>query len=541
MANKINYCDLNSSKMAIGVNKISEAVRQTFGPKGKCVAIETSFGSPDITRDGATVAKAIVLKDKIENMGAELVKKAAQSTEEQAGDGTSTSCILTNEIIKSAQSLVKLNTNLNDVKRGMEMAAREITETIKSSSVAVDNDLEKIRQVATVSANNDSTVGDLIVECMEKVGINGVITADVSKGIETKIDVTTGFKISRGWASPNFVTSPKEGKSILEKPAIAVIGERLSTISQVQPLIQNFVQAFQGKPLVIICDDIDDSILTFFLYNHLNGALKSCIIKGVDFGDNRKNIMEDIAICTGATFVCSEYGLELKNCGPEILGTADYVTVSKDSTIIREGGGDPDSIKSRIEILKERLSDQSLPNYDKTKFEDRIASLSGAIGIIRAGGASETEAMNKKATIEDAILAAKSAIDEGVVPGSGSVYLRAFLNKPIIKDISEDTELGRQIVYNSLPEITKIIAENAGAHGDSVIETIIKNKKKPNFGYNAKTGVFGNLIDMGILDSAKVLRVSIENAVSAASMVVMCSCTITNIEENNNCCCCSGN
>lgn len=514
------YKNLDESKIAKGVEEVSKVVKETFGPTGHCVSIQTPFGSPDITRDGATVAKGITLSDPEENMGAELVKKAAGATEDQAGDGTSTTTILINEMIQQAKVRIKNNTDLNEVKVGMQAALKEVTKYIQDNSVPVDGDLDKIHRVATISANNDSTIGDLIIDCMKKVGINGVITADIGNSLEDKVDVTSGFKIDRGWSSPNFITSPKEGECVLDAPAVLVVNEKLSTIPQLQNILTSFAQKFQGKPIIIFCDDIDDSVLTMFLYNHIAGRLKCCVIKGIDFGDNRKNIMEDIATYTGATFVCSEYGLELSKVGIDVLGEAKKITVSKDSTIIYEGVGDTDTINERLEILKARLNDSNISKFEKDKFEHRIAALSGGIGIIKAGGCSEVEQVNKKATIEDAILASKSAIEEGVTAGGGTIFLKAYFDL-IPQKLTKDALVGWDIVINSLPIVTKTVSENSGSNGDVVIENIRRKKSKKYYGFNAKTGEYGDLFSMGVLDSSKVLRVSLENSISTASMIIL--------------------
>lgn len=520
------YKSLNENAIINGVEKVNNAVKETFGPMGKCVAIKTNFGLPDITRDGATVAKAITLKDEIENLGAEIVKSAASSTEDQAGDGTTTTTILLSEMLRQAKNKIRDGHNLNEVKDGMYFALKEVTEYIKSHSTPVDGDLDKIHRVATISANNNSHVGDLIVDCMKKVGVDGVITSDVGNSIEDQIEIASGFKVDRGWSSPNFITEAKEGECVLDAPAILVVAEKLSSIPQIQPILSSFFQNCQGRSIMIFCDDIDDVVLTTLLINHLQGRLKCCVVKGIDFGDNRKNIMEDIATYTGATFVCSDFNLELSKVGIEVLGEAKKVVVSKDSTIIFEGEGDPDTIKARLEILKSRLEDPKISKFEKDKFERRVASLGGGVGIIKAGGVSKTEQENKKATIDDAILASKSALSEGVVTGGGLVFLRAYFDLTLPKNITDSNMVGWEIVMDSLPIIIKTISENSGKNGEVVINNIKAKKSKENFGYNAKVGTYGDLFDMGVLDSAKVLRVSLENAISNASMIILTSCVV---------------
>lgn len=544
MSKEINH-ENGQSKMIDGVNKVVNAVKVTLGPKGRCVAIQGGFGIPEITRDGATVAKSVDLKDPIENMGAQLVKKAAQSTEEQAGDGTSGTSVLIQEMVNRGQKyLVSGSSNINEIKSGMDKAVKWVTEFIADNSIPVDGDLEKIRRVATISANNDPTVGDLIVSCMEKVGVDGVITADVSSGLETTIDVVEGLRIERGWASPHFVTAPEDGKCVMENPAILVVGEKLSNVPQLINILEPVVK--QGQPLLIICDDIDEVVLTTLVMNVLQGALRCCVVKGIDYGDARKNLMEDISVVVGAKYICPEYGMKVSDATIECLGSANKVVVSKDSCVIYEGYGDKDEIKDRLEVLKKRASDPNITDYEKTKFQKRISGLAGGIGIIMAGGASEPEKINRKATIEDAILASKSAVTEGVVPGGGYIFLEAsrkgrklFIEKT---ELTKDEISGAEIVLDSLKAITWTIGENSGIQGDVLIERLGNFETgSMNYGYNAKTGEYGDLVSMGVLDSAKVLRVSLENATSAASMCLLTTCTITDEPSEDSCNHCCGN
>jgi chaperonin GroEL len=531
MAKEINFKEARSG-MISGINKVSDAIKVTLGPKGGCVAIQGGFGTPDITRDGATVAKSIELSDPIENMGAQLVKKAAQSTEEQAGDSTSTTSILIQEMVLKGQELIKSSTNLNKVKAGMSAAEKFVASYIKEAAIEVNGDLEKIRKVATVSANNDPSVGDLIVECMGEVGIDGVITADITSGLETTIDVVTGMRVDRGWSSPGFVTDQASGKCVMESPVILVAGEKISSVNQILPIIEVVVKDIK-QPLLIFCDDMDENVLATLVMNSLSGALRSCVVKGIDFGDARKNLMEDIATITGAKHICPEYGTKLSDATVEVLGMAKKVEVSKDSCIIYEGSGDKDKITERLEIIKSRLENPDLTDYEKSKFLKRVSGLSGGIGIIKAGGASDVEKQNKKATIEDAILASKSAIAEGVVPGGGSIFLGASQEgkeefPELYKDKGTDFLLGGQIVFEALPRIMKTIAENSGIQGDVLVYKVQENLEGiKNFGYNAATEEFGDLLEMGVLDSVKALRVSLENAVSAAGMCLLTKCTIT--------------
>ena len=516
-----------------GVKKAADAIKVTLGPAGKCVAISNEFGSPEITRDGATVAKTIQFKDQEMNIGAQLVKKAASLTEEACGDGTSSSSLLTKELCLRGQKFLISGCNVNEIKSGMLKATDWVKFYIKKNSIEIGDDLEKIRRVATISANNDPQVGDLVVECMSKVGVDGVITADMASGLDTVIDVTTGMKLSRGWSSPQYITSPEDGKCIMENPYIVVVGEKLSSVSQILPLIEQIVKT--GRPFLIICDEVDEVVNTTLIVNTLQGAIRCCVVKGIDFGDARENIMQDIAVATGGTFICQKNNIAINEATLENLGAAKKVVISRDDTIIYEGLGNPEAISKRVEVLKARLNDPTTTHYDKTKFSERIANLSGGIGLIKAGGATETEKVNRKATIEDAILASKSALSEGCAPGGGYVYLMASKevekDKAFWKSLEGDEVEGAKIVFSSLPVITKTVAENSGMSGDVVLNTILGNTRKTAYGYNAKAKNYCNLLEAGILDSSKVLRVALENAVSTASMVLLIDCTISDEPE----------
>ena len=391
-----------------GVVKAVDAVKITLGPAGKCVAISTDFGSPEISRDGASVIKTIQFKNPKMNIGAQLVKKAATLTEELVGDSTSSTSILIEEMCLKGQRSLNAGCNVNEIKSGMLKAGSWVKDYIQKNSIEIGDDLEKIRRVATISANNDPEVGNLVVECMEKVGIDGVITADLGSGLDTVIDVTTGMKLNRGWTSPQYVTTPEDGKCTMENPYVAVIGEKLSSVSQILPLIEQIIKT--GRPFLIICDDIDETVNMTLIVNTLQGAIRCCVVKGIDFGDSRENIMQDIAVATGGAYICEKNNLSLAEATLEHLGGAKKVVISKDNTIIYEGMGDVDQIKARAEILKARLNDPNISHYEKTKFSERVANLCGGIGIIKAGGATEAEKVNRKATIEDAILASKSAL-----------------------------------------------------------------------------------------------------------------------------------
>lgn len=440
---------------------------------------------------------------------------------------TSTCSILTKEMVLRGQKALNTGSNVNEIKSGMIKAEKWILDYITKNSISIEGDLEKIRRVATISANNDPEIGDLIVECMQKIGIDGIITAEFSNGLDTLVDVTKGMVYNRGWSSPQFVTSPAEGKCIMENPYIIIVGEKISSVNQILPLMNQLMNT--GRPFLFVVDDMDAVVETTLIMNCLNGAIRTCVVKGIDFGDSRKASMADIAVFTGGTFITPENGIDITQATLEDLGSASKVVISRDTCIIYEGNGDPADIAGRVNILKQRLSDPTCSDYDKNKFTKRIANLSGGIGIIRAGGISEVEKTNKKATIEDAILASKSAIEEGCCCGGGYVYYKSSIDikkdKNFWKDLTEEEKEGALVVINSLPVIMKTVAENAGVSGDIILDKV--KSSKPGIGFNAKTRKFSDLLKDGVLDSTKVLKSALENAVSTASMILLIDCTVT--------------
>lgn len=524
------------SKIIEGVVDAANAIKTTLGPSGKCVAISNASLSlePEITRDGATVAKAISFSDPVKNMGAALLRKAASLTESQTGDSTSTTAVLIKEFCEKGQKILNSGANINEVKTGMLKASNWVKDYIAKKSIAIDGDMEKIRKVATISANNDPEVGKLVVDCMSQVGTHGVITADLGATLDTVIDVTTGMKLDRGWLSPNYITSQIDGKCELENPAILVIGERLSSVNQIVELVGPKVK--EGRPILIICEEIDDIINTTFAYNTQMGLMRACVVKGIDFGDARKNIMQDIATMVGAEYICQENNITVAQADESVFGTASRVVVSKDSTIIYEGAGDPAHVQARVDILQARIDDPNTSAYDKNKFSKRIASLTGGIGIIKAGGATEAEKLNRKATIEDAILASRSALAEGCVPGGGYVYFKASLeilkDKGFWKTIQGDEKYGVDIVVSSLPGIMRTVVDNAHADMGICVLEAVKDFKKENYGWNAKTKTYCDLVESGVLDSAKSVRVALENAVSTAAMILLTDCTVIDEPED---------
>jgi len=528
----ISYGNSAQAKVIEGVVKTVDAIEKTLGPAGKCVAIHNGMMGVEISRDGSTVAKSISFKDPTLDMGAQLVKKAASLSESSAGDGTSSTSILIKELCLKGQKSLNTGANVNELKSGMLKAGKWMNNYIASKAISIDGDLEKIRKVATISANNDPEIGNLVVDCMDKVGIHGVITADLASGLDTVIDVTTGMKLERGWSTPQYATNPEEGKCVMENPYVLVVGEKISSVNQIIPIMEILVK--ERRPFLIICDDMDENVNMTLTINNLQGAIRCCVVKGVDFGDARKNLMQDIAIATGGTFLCEENGKGIADATLEDLGAANKVVVTRDNTIIYEGAGDKNVVAERAAILQKRYEDPTSTLYDKQKFERRIANLVGGIGIIKAGGATEAEKINRKATIEDAVLASKSAISEGCAPGSGYIYFKGA--QEVMKDtefwkgLTNDEKEGAKLVFTSLPVIMRTVVENSGASGDVVLSEVQKSKKQ-NWGYNAKTKQFGDLLEEGVLDSAKVLRVALENAISTASMILLTDCTIINEPE----------
>lgn len=512
-----------NEKVIEGVVKAADTIKTTLGPAGKAVAISGDFG-PEVSRDGATVAKSISFGDDALNLGAQLVRDAASQSESLSGDGTSTCSVLIKELVVKGQRAIRSGSNVNEIKSGMLKAGKFVGEYIKNNSTPIAGDLEKIRKVATISANNDSEIGDLIVSGLEKVGIDGLLTAELSRGLETEIKVTTGMKLGRGWASPNYATED-DGKCVMENPYVIVIGEKISSVNQLIPVLETISKL--GEPFLLICDDMDESVNTMLVFNVMRGAVRCCVVKGIDYGDSRKNVMADIAIATGAKYYCQENGLSVGDQGInhlENFGRAKKVVISRDDTVIFEGQGDKATIDARIKVLRERLADSSISDYDKSKFESRLANLAGGIGIISVGGASEVEAKNKKQTVEDAILASKSAVAEGCSPGGGYVYYKSALaaenDKEFWKSLSGDEKEGAEIVFSSLPVILRTVVENAGVPADIVLENI-KKSRKDNYGFDAKNKKYVDLFESGILDSTKVIRVALENAISTASTILL--------------------
>lgn len=531
-------------RLISGINKTADTIKTTIGPSGKCVAIVNELGLPEITRDGATVAKSIELKDPIENVAASMIKEAAERTEEIAGDGTSTTSVLIQEFVTKGQKAILTGYNMNEIRSGMFKAKKWMLDYITSKSIPVDGDLSKIKKVATISANNNEEIGELVVESMKRVGVDGLITVDTTASLDTKIEVTPGMKLPRGWSSPLYINKKAEGTCVMDNPYILVVGERISSVNSLVEILKSVTdpQLGGGAPLLIVCDDIDDSVQTMLIYNNKAGALQCCVVKGVEFGDARKNMMADLAVATGASYFCPENGNSVSKAGIQDLGKAGRVVVSRNSCIIYDFGGDSEIIKDRSNVIKKRLEDPAITKYEKDKFRTRLANLTGGIAIIKAGGASEAEKNNIKSTIEDSVLAAKSAIELGCCPGGGSIYfcgsIAAMKDKKFWKSLKTESEKeGARIIFSSLPIILKTIGENSGISGDYLLAKA--TNWKPGMGYNARTGkIWVDLMKEGILDSTKVLITALNNSVSAASMLLLIDDVVYEDKREDGCCCC---
>lgn len=526
-------------KLTSGVSKAADTIAVTVGPTGKCVALPSMMG-PEITRDGATVAKSLEFEDPIENMAAEMIRLAASSTESKAGDGTSSTSILIKEMYVRGQKAIKHGSNVNEIKSGMLKAEAWMKNYIRSRASEINGleDIDKLRNIATISANNDPEVGELVVEGMQKVGLDGLVTVDAYSSLDTTIEVTTGMKLNRGWVSPLYINNQVDGTCVMENAAVLVVGDRLSSVNQLVNVLSAITDPSNGSvsPLLLVCDEIDDAVNSMLFVNVQRGSLRCCVVKGIDFGDGRKNQMADLAVATGATFFCPENGNSVNHATLADLGMAGKVVVSRDHCIIRDVKGDPQAISDRAEIIKARLADPTISDYDKDKFKKRLANLSGGVAVIKAGGGNEIEQQNRKATIEDSVLAAKSALEEGYCPGAGSVYLNA--TREVQKDskfwkglVGDETE-GAKVVFDSLPIILKTVSENSGLDGNVAVERA--KRQKNGFGYNAKTKKQGvDLLKDGILDSAKVLRVALENSISSASMLLLTERVVYEVPNEN--------
>jgi len=521
----INFGSDARSSLKKGLDQLADAVRITLGPKGRNVIIDKKFGAPTITKDGVTVAKEVELEDPIENMGAQMVKEVASKTSDIAGDGTTTATILAQSIFHEGLKNVTAGLNPTHLKRGIDKAIRSVVDELEKLSKPVGGKAE-IRQVGTISANNDPSIGNLIAEAMDKVGKDGVITVEEAKSTETNLDVVEGMQFDRGYLSPYFVTNPDSMSVELEDPMILIHDKKISVMKDLLPILEKVAQT--GKPFLIISEDIEGEALATLVVNKLRGTLKVAAVKAPGFGDRRKEMLEDIAVLTGGRVISEDAGFKLENAATTDLGKAKRVTIDKDDTIIVEGGGNKGDITGRINQIKKQV-ENSTSDYDKEKLQERLAKLAGGVAVLKIGAATEVEMKEKKARVEDALHATRAAVEEGIVPGGGVAFIRCLKSLDSLK-LKGDEKLGAEIVRRALEEPLRQIANNAG-HEGSIIVQKVKESTETNFGFNAETEEYGDMIKAGVIDPTKVTRVALENAGSVAGLLLMTETTIVDKPE----------
>ena len=515
-------------KLKKGVDALSNAVKVTLGPKGRNVIIDKSFGAPSVTKDGVTVAKEIELEDAIENMGAQMVKEVASKTNDLAGDGTTTATVLAQSIVTTGFKNVAAGANPMDLKRGLDKAVVKIVEGLKSQSKEIGDSFDKIEQVASISANNNNAVGKLIAEAMGKVKKEGVITIEEAKGIETYVEVVEGMQFDRGYISPYFVTDTEKMEAVYETPYILIYDKKISVMKDLLPILEKVAQS--GRPLLIIAEDVETEALATLVVNKLRGGLKVAAVKAPGFGDRRKEMLEDIAILTGGTVISEEKGYKLEDATIEYLGEAEKVSIDKENTTIVSGKGKKDDINSRVAQIKKQI-ETTTSDYDKEKLQERLAKLAGGVAVIYVGAASEVEMKSMKDLYDDALNATRAAIEEGIIPGGGVAYLRAISFLDNLKGVNEDENTGIAIMRRALEEPLRQIVENAGMEGSVVVNKV--KEGKGDFGFNARTEVYENLFDAGVIDPTKVARVALENATSVAGMLLTTECVIAEHKDEN--------
>lgn len=513
--------------LKIGVDKLSDAVKVTLGPKGRNVIIDKKFGAPIITKDGVTVAKEIELEDAIENMGAQMLKEVASKTADLAGDGTTTATVLAQAIITSGLKNVTAGANPMDLKRGIDKAVVKVIEDLKKQSKEVGDSIEKIEQVATISANNDHSIGKLIAEAMSKVKKEGVITIEEAKGTETEVKVVEGMQFDRGYISPYFVTDTEKMETVFEDPYILIHDKKISTMKDFLPILEKVVQT--GKPLLIISEDVDGEALATLVVNKLRGSLKIAAVKAPGFGDRRKAMLEDISILTGGTVISEEQGYKLEQADLSQLGRAEKITIDKDNTTIVSGKGEPDMIKARVNQIKSQI-ENTTSDYDKEKLQERLAKLAGGVAVLYVGAASEMEMKEKKDRFDDALHATRAAVEEGIVPGGGIAYIRSLESLIDFKGDNADETTGVAIVRRALEEPLRLIVENAGVEGSIVVQKVKEGKE--DYGFNARTEAYENLYESGVIDPTKVTRIALENAASIAGMLLTTECVLAEVKED---------
>ena len=510
-----------------GVDALANAVKVTLGPKGRNVIISKSFGAPQVTKDGVSVAKEVELEDALENMGAQMVKEVASKTNDLAGDGTTTATVLAQAIVKEGLKNVAAGANPMDLKRGIDKAVKFIVADLEKQAKKVGNSSEKIRQIASISANNEETIGELIAEAFGKVGKEGVITVEEAKGTDTYVDVVEGMQFDRGYLSPYFVTDSDKMIADLENPYILLFDKKISNLQEILPILEPVAQS--GRPLLIIAEDVEGQALATLVVNKLRGGLKIAAVKAPGFGDRRKAMLEDISILTGGTVISEERGFSLENADLEMLGTAETVTIDKDNTTIVNGSGKASDIKARVNQIKNQI-ESTTSDYDREKLQERLAKLAGGVAVLYVGAASEIEMKEKKDRVDDALNATRAAVEEGIVAGGGVALVRAQKTLEKISDVNLDEVTGIQIVSRAIEAPLRTIVDNAGGEGSVVINKVTEGKG--DFGYDAKSDVFVDMLKAGIIDPKKVTRVALENAASVAGMILTTECALIDIKED---------
>ena len=528
MAKDIKFNTQAREELRAGVDALADAVKVTLGPKGRNVIIDKKFGAPHITKDGVTVAKEIELEDPFQNMGAQLVKEVASKTGDDAGDGTTTATVLAQAIVNVGLKNVTAGANPMDLKRGIDKAVAKVVEGIRAQAQEVGDDFSKIESVARISANNDEEIGQLIAEAMRKVKKDGVITVEEAKGTDTTVEVVEGMQFDRGYISPYFVTNTEKMECEMENPFILIYDKKISTLKDMLPILEASAQS--GRPLLIIAEDVDSEALATLVVNRLRGSLKICAVKAPGFGDRRKEMLEDIAVLTGGVVISEEKGMRLDAATVEMLGRAEKITVNKDNTVIVNGLGSKESIEARVAQIKAQI-EVSTSEYDKEKMQERLAKLAGGVAVLYIGAASEVEMKEKKDRVDDALSATRAAIAEGIVPGGGVAYIRCIDSLEGLKGANEDETTGIEIVRRAIEAPLRQIMVNAGLEGAVVLQKV--REGKGDYGFNARTGVYENFFEAGVIDPAKVTRVALENAASIAGMFLTTECVITDKKEEN--------
>jgi len=527
MAKDITFDVQARDQLKRGVDALADAVKVTLGPKGRNVIIDKKFGAPTITKDGVSVAKEIELKDAIENMGAQMVKEVASKTADMAGDGTTTATVLAQAMVTAGLKNVAAGANPMDLKRGIDKAVASVTESLKGITREVGDDNSKIEQVATISANNDNTIGKLIAQAMEKVKKEGVITVEEAKGTETYVDVVEGMQFDRGYLSPYFVTDSEKMVADLENPYILIYDKKISNMKDLLPVLEKAAQT--GKPLLIVAEDVEGEALATLVVNKIRGSLKIAAVKAPGFGDRRKAMLEDIAILTGGNVISEEQGRKLEDATLEDLGTCEKITIDKDNTTVVNGSGEKKAIEARVNQIKAQI-ETTTSDYDKEKLQERLAKLAGGVAVLYVGAATEVEMKEKKDRVDDALHATRAAVEEGIVAGGGVAYIRTIEALSKLKAENADEGTGIKIVRRALEEPLRQIVANAGGEGSVVVQKVFEGKG--DFGYNARTETFEDLFKAGVIDPTKVTRVALENAGSIAGMLLTTECVVSDVEED---------